>query len=88
MSIILHLQRCNCSFTSFCSMQSPISALGFAYYGGMIANLGDLRGGYRFTKLAKALIHKYPVRLIINLHHTYHLIIKNSFIFIYLFLKE
>eukprot|EP00956_Cyclotella_meneghiniana_P039830 scaffold180686_cov23-Cyclotella_meneghiniana.AAC.1 len=37
---------------------SPMSALGFAYYGGMIAYLGDLRGGYRFTKLAKALINK------------------------------
>jgi hypothetical protein len=25
----------------------------------MIADLGDLRGGYRFTKLAKALLDKY-----------------------------
>ena len=33
-----------------------MSALGFACFGGMIANLGDLRGGYRFTKLAKALL--------------------------------
>eukprot|EP00804_Cyclotella_cryptica_P007107 CCRYP_014514-RA/>CCRYP_014514-RA protein AED:0.02 eAED:0.01 QI:0/1/0.8/1/1/1/5/397/1398 len=39
---------------------SPMSAIGFAYFGGMIAELGDLRGGYRYTKLAKALLHKHP----------------------------
>eukprot|EP00956_Cyclotella_meneghiniana_P028252 scaffold65139_cov50-Cyclotella_meneghiniana.AAC.2 len=37
---------------------SPMSAICFAYYGSMIAYLGDLRGGHRFTKLAKALINK------------------------------
>jgi hypothetical protein len=36
-----------------------MSPIGFAYFGGMIADLGDLRGGYRFTKLAKALLDKY-----------------------------
>lgn len=37
---------------------SPMSALGFAYFGGMMAELGDIRGGYRYTKLAKALLDK------------------------------
>ncbi|KAL7479423.1 hypothetical protein ACHAW6_005158, partial [Cyclotella cf. meneghiniana] len=35
---------------------SPISAIGFAYYGGMLAELGDIQGGYRYTKLAKVLL--------------------------------
>eukprot|EP00956_Cyclotella_meneghiniana_P034704 scaffold107625_cov38-Cyclotella_meneghiniana.AAC.1 len=38
---------------------SPMSAIGLAYYGSMIANLGDLRGGHRFTKLSKALVNKH-----------------------------
>ncbi|KAL7475442.1 hypothetical protein ACHAW6_001352 [Cyclotella cf. meneghiniana] len=37
---------------------SPMSAIGFAYFGGMVAELGDIRGGYRFTRLAKALDDK------------------------------
>jgi hypothetical protein len=37
---------------------SPMSAIGFAYFGGMVAELGDIRGGYRFTRLAKALVDK------------------------------
>eukprot|EP00804_Cyclotella_cryptica_P024001 CCRYP_020052-RC/>CCRYP_020052-RC protein AED:0.10 eAED:0.10 QI:2066/1/1/1/1/0.5/4/344/538 len=37
---------------------SPMSAIGFAYFGGMIAELGDIRGGCRYTKLAKALLDK------------------------------
>eukprot|EP00804_Cyclotella_cryptica_P019507 CCRYP_006660-RA/>CCRYP_006660-RA protein AED:0.11 eAED:0.11 QI:0/0/0/1/1/0.5/2/0/852 len=37
---------------------SPVSAIGFAYFGGMVAELGDIRGGYRFTRLAKALVDK------------------------------
>jgi len=40
---------------------SPLSGIGFAYYGGMIAELGDLRKGHRFTKLAKALINKNQI---------------------------
>jgi predicted ATPase len=39
---------------------SPTSAIGFAYFGGMIAELGDIRGGYRYTRLAKALLDKHP----------------------------
>jgi hypothetical protein len=38
---------------------SPMSAIGFAYFGGMIAELGDIRCGYRYTKLAKALLDKH-----------------------------
>eukprot|EP00804_Cyclotella_cryptica_P019506 CCRYP_006657-RA/>CCRYP_006657-RA protein AED:0.02 eAED:0.02 QI:170/1/1/1/1/0.75/4/900/1170 len=37
---------------------SPMSAIGFAYFGGMVAGLGDIRGGYRFTRLAKMLVDK------------------------------
>ncbi|KAL7484284.1 hypothetical protein ACHAW6_009928, partial [Cyclotella cf. meneghiniana] len=37
---------------------SPMSAIGFAYFGGMIAELCDIRSGYRYTKLAKALLDK------------------------------
>jgi hypothetical protein len=37
---------------------SPMSAIGFAYFGGMLAELGDIRGGNRYTKLAKALFDK------------------------------
>jgi predicted ATPase len=40
-------------------LQSPMSTLGFACFGGMIAEIGDLRGGYRFTKLSKALLNKH-----------------------------
>jgi hypothetical protein len=36
-----------------------MSALGFACFGGMIAELGDLRGGYRFAKLSRALLNKH-----------------------------
>ncbi|KAL3787477.1 hypothetical protein HJC23_001127 [Cyclotella cryptica] len=39
---------------------SSVSAIGFAYFGGMIAELGDIRGGYRYTRLAKALVDKNP----------------------------
>jgi predicted ATPase len=38
---------------------SPMSAIGFAYFGGMVAELGDIRGGYRFMRLAKALVDKF-----------------------------
>eukprot|EP00804_Cyclotella_cryptica_P029852 CCRYP_010780-RC/>CCRYP_010780-RC protein AED:0.08 eAED:0.08 QI:0/0.8/0.66/1/0.8/0.66/6/45/1317 len=38
---------------------SPMSAIGFAYFGGIIGELGDIRGGYRYTRLAKALLNKY-----------------------------
>ncbi|KAL3792871.1 hypothetical protein HJC23_004796 [Cyclotella cryptica] len=38
---------------------SPMSAVGFAYFGGMVAELGDVRGGHRYTKLAKMLIEKF-----------------------------
>eukprot|EP00804_Cyclotella_cryptica_P022585 CCRYP_009474-RA/>CCRYP_009474-RA protein AED:0.24 eAED:0.24 QI:567/1/1/1/0.66/0.75/4/82/613 len=37
---------------------SPMSSIGFAYFGSMIAELGDIRGGYRYAKLAKALLEK------------------------------
>ncbi|KAL7481155.1 hypothetical protein ACHAW6_006837, partial [Cyclotella cf. meneghiniana] len=37
---------------------SPMSAIGFAYFGGMVAELGDIQGGHRYTKLAKALLDK------------------------------
>lgn len=37
---------------------SPMSAIGFAYFGGMLAELGDIRDGYRYTKLAKTLLDK------------------------------
>jgi predicted ATPase len=37
---------------------SPMSAIGFAYFGGVIAELGDIRGGYRFIRLAKMLVDK------------------------------
>lgn len=37
---------------------SPISSVGFAYFGGMLAELNDIRGGYRYTKLAQALLGK------------------------------
>lgn len=39
---------------------SPMSAIGFAYFGGVIAELGDVRGGYRYTRLAEALLDKHP----------------------------
>jgi predicted ATPase len=39
---------------------SPMSAIGFAYFGGMVAELGDVRGGHRYTKLAKTLLDKFP----------------------------
>ncbi|KAL3778656.1 hypothetical protein HJC23_008640 [Cyclotella cryptica] len=38
---------------------SPMSAIGFAYFGGMLAELGDLRGGHRYSQLTKALLEKY-----------------------------
>eukprot|EP00804_Cyclotella_cryptica_P013696 CCRYP_016138-RA/>CCRYP_016138-RA protein AED:0.23 eAED:0.26 QI:0/0/0/1/0/0/2/0/855 len=38
---------------------SPLSAVGFAYFGGMVSELGDIRGGFRFTRLAKALVDKF-----------------------------
>eukprot|EP00804_Cyclotella_cryptica_P005299 CCRYP_015795-RD/>CCRYP_015795-RD protein AED:0.06 eAED:0.06 QI:0/1/0.8/1/0.75/0.6/5/465/1505 len=38
---------------------SCMSSIGFAYFGGMLAEIGDVRGGYRFTKLALALLHKF-----------------------------
>ncbi|KAL3772295.1 hypothetical protein ACHAWO_010976 [Cyclotella atomus] len=38
---------------------SPMSAVGIAYFGCLVARLGDLRGGYRFTKLATALLNKF-----------------------------
>ena len=65
--LILRLALCQCSSITFCSIQSPMSAIGFAYYGGMIAELGDLRGGHRFTKLSKALVNKHQVRYICHL---------------------
>ena len=37
---------------------SPTAAIGFAWFGGMIMELGDLRGGHRFTVLAKNLLNK------------------------------
>ena len=37
---------------------SPMSSVGFAYFGGMVGALGDIRGGYRYTKLAKLLLDK------------------------------
>ncbi|KAL7475270.1 hypothetical protein ACHAW6_001191, partial [Cyclotella cf. meneghiniana] len=37
---------------------SPMSAIGIAYFGGMVAELGDIRGGYRFIRLAKGLVDK------------------------------
>ncbi|KAL3804135.1 hypothetical protein HJC23_013654 [Cyclotella cryptica] len=37
---------------------SPMSSVGFAYFGGMVGALGDIRGGYRYTKLAKSLLDK------------------------------
>jgi predicted ATPase len=39
---------------------SPMSAIGFTYFGGMIAEIGNIRDGYRYTKLAKALLDKNP----------------------------
>jgi hypothetical protein len=35
---------------------SPVSPIGFALFGGLVANLGNIRGGHRFTKLAKTLL--------------------------------
>jgi predicted ATPase len=37
---------------------SPMSPIGFACFGGLVAKLNDIRGGYRFAKLAKALVNK------------------------------
>jgi len=37
---------------------SPQSHVGFALYGSFIARTGDIRGGYRFAKLSKALFNK------------------------------
>ncbi|KAL3778655.1 hypothetical protein HJC23_008639 [Cyclotella cryptica] len=37
---------------------SPMSAIGFAYFGGMLAELGDIQEGYQYTKLANALLDK------------------------------
>ncbi|KAL7481036.1 hypothetical protein ACHAW6_006712, partial [Cyclotella cf. meneghiniana] len=37
---------------------SPMSAIGFAYFGVMIAELGDIRDGYMYTNLAKTLLEK------------------------------
>eukprot|EP00804_Cyclotella_cryptica_P002686 CCRYP_009601-RA/>CCRYP_009601-RA protein AED:0.04 eAED:0.04 QI:400/1/1/1/0.8/0.66/6/302/1357 len=38
---------------------SPMSAIGFAYFGGMIAELCDIRIGYRYTRLANALLDNH-----------------------------
>ncbi|KAL3799122.1 hypothetical protein HJC23_002250 [Cyclotella cryptica] len=35
---------------------SPVSPIAFAYFGGLVANLGNIRGGHRFTRLAKLLL--------------------------------
>ena len=37
---------------------SPHSPVGFAYFGMLVARLGDVREGYRFTKFARALLDK------------------------------
>lgn len=37
---------------------SSMSHLGFAFYGGFVGRLGDIRGGYRFAKLSNALFNK------------------------------
>lgn len=60
---LVRMSRFVCSvafmITELILLQTSISALGFACFGGMIADLGDLRGGYRFTKLAKALLKNH-----------------------------
>ncbi|KAL7469039.1 hypothetical protein ACHAXS_009282 [Conticribra weissflogii] len=38
---------------------APMSAIGFVYFGSMLASLGQLREGYRFAKLAKKLIQRF-----------------------------
>jgi hypothetical protein len=35
---------------------SPVSPIAFAYFGGLVANLGNVRGGHRFARLAKVLL--------------------------------
>ncbi|KAL7491484.1 hypothetical protein ACHAWT_001521, partial [Skeletonema menzelii] len=37
---------------------SPASPLGFAHFGSYAANLGDIRGGYNYVKLARSLMDK------------------------------
>ncbi|KAL3794413.1 hypothetical protein HJC23_012950 [Cyclotella cryptica] len=37
---------------------SPVSPIAFCYFGALLAKLGDLRVGYRFTVLAKTLLDK------------------------------
>src|SRR5210317_2540754 len=41
---------------------SPVSPLGFAYFGSIIAKLGDIRGGYHYVKLALSLLDKVGSR--------------------------
>eukprot|EP00986_Skeletonema_menzelii_P013592 scaffold8066_cov147-Skeletonema_menzelii.AAC.1 len=41
---------------------SPASPLGFVHLGSYIANLGDIRGGYNYVKLARSLLDKLGFR--------------------------
>mmetsp|Transcript_27277 Transcript_27277/g.55696 ORF Transcript_27277/g.55696 Transcript_27277/m.55696 type:complete len:340 (-) Transcript_27277:37-1056(-) len=38
---------------------TPMSAIGFVYFGSMLASLGQLREGYRFANLAKKLVQRF-----------------------------
>jgi predicted ATPase len=41
---------------------SPVSPIGFAHFGSIIAKLGDIRGGYHYVKLALSLLDKVGSR--------------------------
>ncbi|KAL7464104.1 hypothetical protein ACHAXS_004440, partial [Conticribra weissflogii] len=38
---------------------TPMSAIGFAYFGSMLASIGYINEGYRYVKLSKDLVHRF-----------------------------
>ncbi|KAL3782019.1 hypothetical protein HJC23_003682 [Cyclotella cryptica] len=41
---------------------SPMSPVGFVYFGSLDANLGDIKGGYKFASLAKSIVDRMKLR--------------------------
>ena len=41
---------------------SPMSPIGFVYFGSLVAKLGDIKGGYKFASLANSLINNMKLR--------------------------
>ena len=41
---------------------SPMSPIGFAYFGSFVAKLGDIQSGYKLASLAKSLVTNMKLR--------------------------